>query len=94
VFQAAKGSQFIALVLAVLGVVSAALYFRGGTEARDYLFFAVGFALAAFAELYRPAGLFGRSWRQVPASPQLLLYCSFSFAAVAIAVVGSALQWP
>ena len=91
-FQAAKGPQFIALLLVVLGALSAASYLHGGAEARDYLFFAVGFAVAAFAELYRPAGLFGRSWRQVPASPQLLLYCSFSLAAVAIAVVGAVLQ--
>ena len=92
-FQAAKGSQFIALVLAALGVVSATLYFRGGVEARDYMFFAVGFALAAFAELYRPAGLFGRSWRQVPATAQLLVYCVTSLAAVGVAVVGPALHW-
>ena len=90
----AKGSRLIAFLLAVLAAASLGEYLRGGAIAQSYLFFAIGLGLAAVAELYRPPGLFGGSWRQIPATRELLLYCCFSLAAVAIAVFGATLEWP
>jgi hypothetical protein len=91
---AAKGSRSIAFLLAACAAASLGSYFDGNGDRRGWLLFAAGFSLSAVAELYRPPGLFRTSLPHIPATRELVWYCMLSACAVALAVVGSVLQWP
>lgn len=87
--QQQKARGVLALVLAALATVSLGEFYSGNGDLRGWLFFAVGFGLAAVAELFRPPGLFTASYRHIPVTRELVLYCLFSAAAVVLAVLGA-----
>ncbi|HUH30703.1 MAG TPA: hypothetical protein VLZ55_05000, partial [Rhodanobacter sp.] len=88
-----KHSWGWAALFGLLAASNVAQLFLGAGHAPGLALAAIGFSVVALVALYSPRGLLAVSWRQLSAPRELGTRNLVSVVAVALLVVGTAMQW-